>query len=69
MVASMVRCSGRRHDIVQMGGHLWYEARQGGGSVFAFGLSLQPSSGRASEAGQRWSAARPRAADLGQRDT
>lgn len=32
-----------RHDIVQMGGHLWYEARPGGGSIFAFELPLQPS--------------------------
>lgn len=31
-----------RHDIVQMGGRLWYEARRGGGSVFAFELPLQP---------------------------
>jgi two-component system, sensor histidine kinase and response regulator len=30
-----------KHDVVQMGGHLWYEARPGGGSVFAFELPKQ----------------------------
>jgi two-component system sensor histidine kinase/response regulator len=30
-----------KHDVVQMGGHLWYEARQGGGSIFAFELPQQ----------------------------
>lgn len=27
-----------KHDIAQMGGHLWYELRNGGGSVFTFEL-------------------------------
>lgn len=27
-----------KHDVTQMGGHLWYEAREGGGSVFGFDL-------------------------------
>lgn len=40
-----------RHDIVQMGGHLWYEARAGGGSVFAFELPLEPAPGRSSGQG------------------
>lgn len=30
-----------KHDVVQMGGHLWYESRPGGGSVFAFELPQQ----------------------------
>ncbi len=30
-----------KHDVVQMGGHLWYETRPGGGSVFAFELPKQ----------------------------
>ncbi|MEW6167838.1 MAG: hybrid sensor histidine kinase/response regulator [Pseudomonadota bacterium] len=30
-----------RHDVVQMGGHLWYEPRPGGGSLFAFELPQQ----------------------------
>lgn len=27
-----------KHDVAQMGGHLWYEPREGGGAVFAFEL-------------------------------
>lgn len=27
-----------KHDVTQMGGHLWYESRDGGGSVFGFDL-------------------------------
>jgi signal transduction histidine kinase len=27
-----------KHDVTQMGGYLWYEAREGGGSVFGFDL-------------------------------
>ena len=30
-----------KHDVAQMGGHLWYESREGGGSIF--GLSLPTS--------------------------
>ncbi len=30
-----------KHDISQMGGFLWYEAREGGGSVFGFELPVQ----------------------------
>lgn len=30
-----------KHDVVQMGGHLWYESRAGGGSIFAFELPQQ----------------------------
>ena len=27
-----------KHDVTQMGGYLWYESREGGGSVFGFDL-------------------------------
>lgn len=27
-----------KHDVTQMGGYLWYEAREGGGSIFGFDL-------------------------------
>lgn len=30
-----------KHDITQMGGHLWYEPRPGGGSIFGFELPQQ----------------------------
>ncbi|AXQ27371.1 hybrid sensor histidine kinase/response regulator [Solimonas sp. K1W22B-7] len=30
-----------KHDITRMGGHLWYESRPGGGSVFGFELPQQ----------------------------
>lgn len=30
-----------KHDVTLMGGHLWYEARPGGGSVFSFELPQQ----------------------------
>lgn len=31
-----------KHDVTQMGGHLWYEPRLDGGSVFGFDLPQQP---------------------------
>lgn len=40
-----------KHDVTQMGGHLWYEPRNGGGSVFGIELPQQRDSPGALEAG------------------
>lgn len=40
-----------KHDVTQMGGHLWYEPRNGGGSVFGIELPQQRDSSSALEAG------------------
>lgn len=31
-----------KHDVTQMGGYLWYDAREGGGSIFGFDLPTPP---------------------------
>lgn len=36
-----------KHDVVQMGGHLWYEPRSGGGAIFGIELPQQRESGGA----------------------